>query len=416
MNQLSPQPPTVFEQLERNSAQSPDIDLKKFALTIGAVAALGTLSQSVASPERAVASSTPTEVATTNLKQEQGVYLRDAYELPAFELPGFDREVSRKQEMELANSTVKILRKLKNPGQYDHAGWLETCTGNIIKLSGYKGPEIIISTAAHCDSTTGKKSGANFNTAFAPAVDLLDSSLYDFAIADPMENNIDTPKTVIARVKRMSVNQRGADITFMSAEPTDERQPGQNARLIKSIKPLKIKTNNNPILGQEVALASAPAAANNRLIKDKGIYAGMYTLYNEFGKPRKVAIVAINPFSPEEDVCNFGGSGSGAIMADGTTLSSLSIRVNTGYPNHELQYNDVYSYDSEGNLKTSNPSSFKAKVERKLRVDLSSYSTICGYSVATNKTFGRMMKGFTLKPPPNAQTTPQEAVGFNSGK
>lgn len=100
------QPPNVYDQLQRNAAES-SIELKH-AAAIGAVAALGILGSAATSGNIGIAGAAPApkvtateQTDTSGPKTEQGIYLSSVEELP-----GYRMKASKKERKLLADSLL----------------------------------------------------------------------------------------------------------------------------------------------------------------------------------------------------------------------------------------------------------------------------------------------------------------------
>lgn len=134
-------------------------------------------------------------------------------------------------------------------------------------------------------------------------------------------------------------------------------------------------TSRTPLPGQQAIAYSYPAAAGGKLVSSKGIYLGRLRWPDWDSEIRRSwDVVGIGPAAPRADACNFGGSGSTAVLADGTVLGALGRRGNAGYP------------DGRGIRAPDNAEHFTYLLDRlrqrtALYVPYLRFVTVCAYSV-----------------------------------
>ena len=403
MQSPNKQPPDVYDQLIINSAGANGLDLER-ALYLGAIAAVSVAGafayNAVATP--AIAADVPPKLSEQDRQPSPGITTEHGLYLSSVsELPGFRMKVDQKERKILEDSTLTLLSRPKVAPGETQKSWGEVCTLNMIQIPGYKGTEQIASTAAHCLRGSGDTSGSNIDSSRPEAVDILPSLEDEYAVADPKE--FPTLRRPIGYVRGISANQRGLDLALLRIEPDDTRQPGERSRLLSDVHKQEYRPAITPVVGQQVALTSVPYAAGNNIGSRNhigstvGRYLGDWYYATTNGAPRRVAIVGIKTPRPDNDRCNFGASGSSARLADKTTLSALSIRVNMGYRNGTAQAEDLYYYDSvTGEFKSRNPGRTTIEIQRQLGVDLSGFDTLCGYNLSSRENTGALMRGFTV--------------------
>ena len=320
------------------------------------------------------------------------------------QLPGYGQEVSRAQRVRLSNATVNIMRRLKPVHGNKPGKWEYGCSGAVVRY----GKKRFVTTASHCDPKFNRIFGSYVNNNQWPAVNSSRHSSYDFAISDPKYKK----PNIIGTVVDSSMSMRGDDLTLMKIKPVSDTKLRKGARRFNNIKPLSISNSKRiPKPGQEVALSGAPSTNNKRIVNMTGTYLGRYRIVNEDGKFRSVAAVGINPAFSRFDACNFGASGSSAILSDGTVLLSLSKRYNykgyfsRGQRTENPQHEDIYHYDENGKRGDTSVVSDIDNLEKKLRVDAKGkFSTFCIFNSPRHpsKKIRTMIRGLKWQYNPNA--------------
>jgi len=98
-------------------------------------------------------------------------------------------------------------------------------------------------------------------------------------------------------------------------------------------------------------------------------------------------LVGIQPTDLQNDNCNYGTSGSMALLPNGTMLGNLSMRSNNGYgPEKAIYWPDSAEYDNY----------WRPIWEQELDIDLSAFPTICGYTVMDKNTPTGLLSGFNI--------------------
>lgn len=401
MNPLHQPSPDVYSQIERNARES-KVHITPEKIRASAMGLLAAVAIANGNIDTASAAEPKTNIEHTGPQAgqrapttEQGVYLRDVEELP-----GWNIRVSKKERAALAQATVKILSRPKKPPEYGVAPWSEVCTGSVITIPGKKGRFVM--TTSHCDPSLDLAPNETPDYSRPNAVDVVDASLNEFAIADPKEYAGLRAENPIAFVYKFSVHQRGIDLALMKVRPNQNLDTSGRSRPFNSIKPVRYKPATNLVPGQQVGITSIPEANGNRQITTHGRYLGTYTSYSpKRGYASQFAIVGVKPPSAQFDPFNYSASGSSSIVKGGGILPGLSGRINLGYPNGPAQYNDINYFDpATGEERSWNWAKLRSDMERTFRVDMSRYNTIGYYNIPRPDLMNQMIKGFAHHLPP----------------
>ncbi len=306
------------------------------------------------------------------------------------ELAGFGLEVTAKQRQQLKNSTIK-LDAINKSNLSIHS----SCTG--LKIIANSLPYII--TAGHCFRYLDPsiEGWINSRSPQTEALDFLNPTTnnYRFRIHDPTGSTYAT----IAEVQGISIPE-GRDYALLSIDPNsivkpppDANKAGPVPRYFDQIPRLAYKAAfAEPLAGQEAAVYSVPDANNDLAVAETGIYLGRTSpnlkKYIKLPPNELFDVVAIKTSAPKNDGCQYGSSGSAAILADGHILGPLSERFNLGYgPRHK-----IYPPDSSLIFQKH----FWRNIENDLgvRIDDPSFRTLCFYNVPSRETIPVMLTGF----------------------
>jgi hypothetical protein len=281
------------------------------------------------------------------------------------DLPAYGQRVTNDIAAIAANATVEIgVRRRHGNGKI-----VPHCTAT--KVQDDKG-NVYVSSAAHCFADPKAKAS---DPPGPHALNVTESQPVTYHILNPLEPLERRLRMPLATVSQVAVDRSGNnDIAILKANATD--YAGAYARWdnIPAV-PLgqftAITGGPKPIAGAEVAIFSVPAANNFSRMQARGVYLGRIVLAED--APSKVVdVVGINPGSPDEDVCNFGASGSSAIVSNTVVLGPLVERQNIGYgPNAIFQGDHDHPKVSL---------SSRVARESQLGIDTSQYATLCGFT------------------------------------
>jgi hypothetical protein len=358
---------------------------RKAGALITATAALSGLTAPVASAEHSPGKPSRTEAVSTQLRNPQ-------------ELPGLKIHLGRETLNKLKASTVEIASRLKvDFGGSSDGGWSPSCTAVKVSIPGQKDPFIM--TAAHCfGSITGVGSGA-FTDSLNPsnkAENFTKVSPYEYAVLDPDADFYNRLALPVAIIDRISIGTDNKDVALLhaAAMATSPKAPYHSVRKFADIPAIPLKVAEKvPIQGTPVALYGEPGANNFEPIIGTGVYLGRVS-YSVAPLPsgsnapdvyRQLDLVGINPPGPQEDNCNYGTSGSMALLPNGTLLGNLSFRTSHGYGlNREVQLPDSIDFDN-----------YQRPIwEEELNVKLDDFEVICGYTVMDSNTPSDLIEGY----------------------
>lgn len=355
------------------------------------IASLGVIAAFAGSPETAQAD-TERSPDSPSLEMKSVKYAKPE------KLPGYDIRISQEAREQLSESTLKIVKRYPAYVDTPAGEWFDSCTAVKVRV----GDETFISSAAHCfsDELNLIKSGVLSKYAFPGhrALNFSQASPLEYGIMDPLQKT--KPRTAIALAKGPVLNTRMSDWALLKAEPlkTDIAQRTESS--IPAVEFIEDKTKLVP--GQEVGLYGVPGANNNRPVAGRGRYLGRIWQgprdLGKEGKPiipagRWLRIVGIKPSQPYSDSCNFGASGSSFVAEiDGQAYASgpLSVRINEKYDPYLLNGHQKKS------LKTAIVGAREQRsiIEQELKIDTSSFTTLCGYTDETESGAKDMQNGF----------------------
>ena len=325
------------------------------------------------------------------------------------ELPGIKIHLGTERLNQIKQSTLEIGYRIKPEfGGSPNWQFAPNCTAVKVQVPGEKDP--VIATAGHC---LGAVSGAVNGMLTDPsnpgtiAENFEDATNLEFAVLDPNEPELGVRlNQPIAVIDKISVDTNDKDVAFLHPIATDPSQfVSDNIRSFDSIPAIPLTSTKAPKQGTPVALYGEPQANGFEPIAGTGIFLGrVYQTESDNGVlvTNQVDLVGIRPNTPQQDNCNFGTSGSMAILPNGQLLGNLSRRNNTGYgPDKTMQYWDNINVAEYWFITW----------EQQLNVDLSAFSTICTYSVLDNQTIQGLVKGFDIP-----TTLPSPSSGYVQGK
>ena len=310
-------------------------------------------------------------------------------------LPGNRLRHKPEQFNQLKTSTVQIIRRFWNQ-EKNSTGWEPSCTAVKVSIPGQSEPYIM--SAAHCFSElTGVRTGA-FTDMSSPqnkAENYTDLGPYQYAVADPnagLDERLQQPTALITGIL-ISTDNRDTVLLRAGGEINNSDTP--NVRHYADIPAIPLKIAEMPPLqGTPVILYGQPKANNFESIVGLGTYLGRVWITepvpshggaNVPAARRPLDLVGINPTDSKNDNCNFGTSGSMALLPNGTLLGNLSMRATRGYSSPEKNQDfDRPDYDVY----------WRPRWEKQLNVDLGSFAVLCGYTVMNSQTPHDLLDGF----------------------
>ena len=295
------------------------------------------------------------------------------------ELPGFGQLIRPALEQRLRAATVRVLWR----PQGDSGPWQQRCTGVRVRVESYT----IVATAAHCvdlrPEPARQAAYAFFQSGFA-----VESSGVPFAVSRTNWTNL-TPLPDAS----FKAYVGGSDWAYAFVHAAHSTGFNRVPALPYRITPLRA-----PAAGQQAYVYSLPASNHNQPVGMRGIYLGRM---GQSGPPPAdpsgtatpssgptVDLVGINPRSNRENSCTPGGSGSLAILADGTLLGPLSASLYDIKP------------PSGANAKSSGRPASEAiavwmRDELHLDIDSDRFSGLCLFSTPTPDLIPQLLKQAT---------------------
>lgn len=308
-------------------------------------------------------------------------------------LPGHNIRVSNETLNKLRGSTVVLGRQLGGDGRFGHWG-----TGVVV---GELEDKVLVQVSAH---QVLKNKEGYLNIPGKKAVDYFNLTADKFVIGDP---------TVVDAEQRMANPIGEVDAIAVSATANDAALLRVSRRSLPAdggatITPIdsKLRLDNpterqsgayepKPVPGQQVAVFGVPIASGYKPVMNKGTFIKRIRIHNDSGSDntyRLVDIVGIKSSSPDKDGCNFSGSG-GSFAADikGKPFVSgpSSRRINWKYDPGVVKWEGYNLTQTRAVLKNK-----WAKVQKMTGVNLSSFDTICEYSVLGSEEMTALKNSF----------------------
>ena len=355
----------------------------------------------------------PADAAHAHHEELGGIQLRQPNQLP-----GHTIDVPARAASLLARASVKVYATPieEEPGY--PAPTTALCSG--VKVAD--GYHTYISIAAHCFEAETLSTDGVLNPLEFPsnngALDFFNRAHYTYNIEDPQVPPLD--RQTLATADGIAVSTESNDVALLKVIPsapetTKTGQPyGPTYEQLSAVPYLR-QPDLTP--GQKVAMYSTPQSTDNEPVKASGTYIGQYySLTGDYGPgvspTRPVDVVLTHPKQPYQDVCYYGGSGSGFVAKEtrhdstaglgGRVAASgpLSGRINSLYD----PYLDpvVYNNNPETQLKQSlaMENEWRIAVEAQLGVAISPKDTICEYSVVGDNTKNALVSAFGHFAPP----------------
>ncbi len=371
--------------LESTTIEKPRSSAKARAKKIGALLSATTALSGLAAPA-AFAKQTPAKAAAHET-------VRSTPREPQ-ELPGLKIHLGQETLNKIKDSTLELGLRTKGD---TNSVYMPNCTAVKVLIPGHKEPYIM--TAAHCfGNITGVPYGV-FSDSLHPsykAEEFSAVSPLEYVVLDPQTGYETRVATPLAAIDKISIDTNNRDVALLHPVIPPAAQKGP--LLVRSFEnipaiPLKI-AEKAPIQGTPVALYGEPQANGFEPIATTGVYLGRVSYStdpvigsgpNIPGTVRQMDLVGINPSTPEEDNCNYGTSGSMALLPNGQLLGNLTLRTNSGYgPEKFMQPPDNIDFDKY----------YRDIWAQQLNVNLDGFTTICGYTVMDSQTPKDLITGF----------------------
>jgi len=275
------------------------------------------------------------------------------------------------------DAAVELLERPKD----SDSSWAPLCTADKVSLGGLS----YVLTANHCFGSQENlpEKGGGPDLSFPAAINITSSLSEQFAVGAPTKTSYPPAGKTAANwnvyglVSGVAVDEsRDADWAMVSVRPT---------KAFKSLPALNL--NHAPVVeqndkgtsgagqlgyvGEPASLYSMPGANGSRPVEATGTYLGEIGP-SGYGTSLLYEVVGIDPSVPSDDSCNYGSSGSVAILSNGNITGPLAERNNIGYG----YYDTFFSPDSP-----QADESDRVVIEQELgNLNLSKFSTLCLYS------------------------------------
>lgn len=290
-------------------------------------------------------------------------------------LPGFGNQVTAAERAKMRASTVKVA--LRPTGVNLPDAYRDSCTG--LKVDNY------VVTARHCfdDSadTPGLFPSLDKDVDPDKAPDLhqtknITKGMFDTVGIWTIGANGMEDKAHTAPVSQVFVRYT-PDVALLKVDTSNPGSARFNAMPAASYDE---GLTNKATPGSEVALFSLPEAASGKVVENSGIYLGRIDdPWSDVS--RQIDLVSMGDKTPANDSCNYGGSGSVAIVAGGAMTGPLALR------------NDIRKSETSNGGDPIEDKQSRAAMSRKLGIDLTDAGVLCGFSVITPTIVHNMAQG-----------------------
>lgn len=379
------------------------LNLREYSRRVMMGAALGSLSLATAAKADSSGHSTP------RANQKTPVH----HLIPMSETPGYALRVNPLLRAELANSEVKIVLHDQSNRFSSLPKLREHCQGTVVSLPGVATTEVL--TNDHCFAEeTGAAFGDFYDTAF-PGVraenfmQVSAAKKLSYTIVDPQSRyNRQRDHYPIGLVNGESLSTNREDAALLSVSSPDSAQIASAAsmdeRPFDSIPGIPaedfVSMQQEPPIGEQVAIEGTPAINHNVTISATGRYVGRYKLS---AMPGVYDWVAVKVPYPKKNPCQHGVSGGSGAFAIGNFTGGLSEGFTVGYgPKHlELQpkNKNIPGEDYPQNKK------LLKELEQKSGINLGRFSTFCGYTVLKATFWTAAPNGFNFMKNPSSTAT-----------
>ena len=292
-------------------------------------------------------------------------------------LPGYGETVSNSIAEAMRRATVKIYAQDKT----GRANWYENCTGLVVSSEGKK----YIATAAHCLAMPPVKGGDGLWNKGGPITDAGNVTgvlPQKYAVRPVTTGVLQGPFSPVAAISKSTTE----DWVLMRLDEKLESPAVAAITPIDYDQYLHPSNDKRPVVGQSVEVFSEPSASSGKLVSGRGIYLGIAQQRSSYNTSNVMLVGLSNVDSPEEDACNFGASGSTAVLADGTITGPLSTRQIVTYPKSKAS--------QPGDIDSANGTKERLRLEEHFGLDLSRFTTICGYTIPNLETVVSLKQGF----------------------
>jgi hypothetical protein len=306
---------------------------------------------------------------------------------PIEEAPGYLRTLDAEQVAALRGATVKI--GFRYPDAEHPQPWTDNCSGLKIDVDGRS----YVLTARHCLEmeldTWSLFPLFEFRDFYADRPDVLEQMpLYlharnvirqtdtEFGIASLDANGFPDHTRPTAPVNAISLRYY-PDVALLGI---DESSPAAAAFDALPAIPYAAGLGPHPVPGSPVRMFGMPEASGNRQVAGSGVFLGEDQIPTD---GRRGYYVGIKAASPASDACNYGASGSVALIAGGTFTGPLSGRSNGDNP-----------AGSNGNDDPAVMGAERDAISRMLGRDLAQFPTICEYTALDRHVLADLVAGF----------------------
>ncbi|HSH18096.1 MAG TPA: hypothetical protein VK978_01800 [Candidatus Saccharimonadales bacterium] len=263
------------------------------------------------------------------------------------DLPGYSEVTTEGKGEALSSAAVTLYQEYSSadPSQVILA---QSCSGTYVEMDN----QAYVLSAKHC-----------FDAAKSEGAEAAPFSIQDIVAVPAGADEYYTATTPISG----AIYAPSSDYALLKIDQMENN-------LAESLEPYAYQDAHakKPIPGEAVSAFSTPGAAYGKIAAGEGIYLGRVKgNFSQWGY--ELDIVGLtNTSEPGNDACNYGSSGSIAETASGAALGPLTYRNLLAYPGDDMR------------SPNDNPEaavSARLRMERQLVVDMSRFTTICGYTV-----------------------------------
>jgi hypothetical protein len=268
-------------------------------------------------------------------------------------------------------STVKVVAAdLDDPGDY----YFERCTGLKVAVGG----KTYVLTARHCFENSFKQRTV-FPSLFSDA---------DNSTAPDLHSAKNITSRLNEKIGVWTANSQGTEVPDPTARAIgvsvsyypdmallrfDPKDPASSRFNKSPTIPYDAGLSRAAVPGAETSTFSIPDVSGGTIIESRGVYLGRVS--SPYDPAETLDLIGINPHDTGADACNYGASGASAIIAGGFITGPLSIRN---------------SIPKKGFINGADDRVLGTRMRKVMAkelggLDLTHFSTICGYGVVTSQ-------------------------------
>jgi hypothetical protein len=302
------------------------------------------------------------------------------------DLPNYGQPVSEQTAAEMRQSLVLLVQRKPTsvPGQAPNA-WTDECSALKVPFAG----QDYVMTAGHCLSSIRpirvSETGSTNPEDFPNAYNMTFNQSEDYGVQTINPDGSRSEVTPVDAISQSAVR----DTALLRIDGSnDSRSSFGSQPSFSGFESALAKNHIDARAGQQVAFYSMPGSAVPSVLEGHGTYLGNTLIDGDKGGI--VDLVGIeNVDNGTKNPCNYGASGSMGILASGDILGPLSTVNTTAYRNETAHTNDP------SEAIPNNAAYIRIDKEQKLKLDLSRYDVVCGFSSINTTALTELVEGFT---------------------